>query len=77
MKLKKMRLKMNGIVAVLSYYIGGISSELNTTGGSRKGKIIPLFKIVNYVYEILLGLHNIHFKSLIQHYELFSEPLHC
>ena len=44
------------VVAVSSYCITSISPELNTIDGKRKGRIIPLFEITNYVDEILLGL---------------------
>ena len=33
-----------------------ISPELNTIDGKKKGKIIQLFEITNYVDEILLGV---------------------
>ena len=44
------------VVAVLPYCIAGISPELNTIDGKKKGKIIQLFEITNYVDEILLGV---------------------
>ena len=47
---------LSKVVAVSSYCIAGISPELNTIDGKKKGKIIPLFEIINYVDEILLGL---------------------
>ena len=47
---------LSKVVAVSSYCIADISPELNTIDGKKKGKIIPLFEITNYVDEILLGL---------------------
>ena len=44
------------LVAILPYCIAGISPELNTIDGKKKGKIIQLFEITNYVDEILLGV---------------------
>ena len=39
-----------------SYCIAGISPDLKTLNGKRKGKMVEFYEFNDYVHDVLLGL---------------------